>query len=596
MAQTSYSTITITDITDIDHIQSWYLAYNNNTGVTINTPGWTTNTQSADATISALKPFLWTYDIYYGDAAGTVILQTTSPRVIGTYSTDGRGISQINQYYAIYSTNTGVDVDTTREIDDPDNPGETIEVSIWSSTCPNVTPEEPYLWYYEEILYTNNTSDIIDPFVIGNFSKGISTIEKWYGISALNIGIEYPDDEDYPLLSGGWQLIPPLMTEQYPYLWYCQITTYNDVSISPEIAGPYVIGTYGRTGPKGDKGEAGEQGAPGASVTDSTPLYYLKLSDSAIAPTIDNSFSIVDTDVVNAWTTVIPTYQVGGIYYTCLRTILDTPDSVPFFSEVVQDYSLTDSKQRIQGLEIKTRKIIENSSGLTIVGGTDSFDSLDINTYGYNSIAAPDYIALRYNDKKLMQLNGNTIILHSSLRTDAQGNIIEGAKALEINQNGLNIYKPDSLNPALELTRQSLNLYNPTNNSLGLQLTGNALNLYDPSSGNIAVQLNNGDLSFYNTVNGTAKKIATYGSSIDIGDESGFHIHIGTEGENGQIGFYYGANPVAYINTEQLYIKRSVVLNEMLVGEKEVDGEKIALWAWRYDATDDSIYLKWLGE
>ena len=48
--------------------------------------------------------------------------------------------------------------------------------------------------------------------------------------------------------------------------------------------------------------------------------------------------------------------------------------------------------------------------------------------------------------------------------------------------------------------------------------------------------------------------VASYGSTAVIGNANGFHIEI----DNQEIGFYQGANRVAYMNGSELYVKNSL--------------------------------------
>lgn len=87
--------------------------------------------------------------------------------------------------------------------------------------------------------------------------------------------------------------------------------------------------------------------------------------------------------------------------------------------------------------------------------------------------------------------------------------------------------------------------------------------------------------------------LAHYGDSAIIGDAAGYNIRIETDATNGRISFCKGNDAVAYVSTDQLYISKTVVLNEMQVGRGADNSIK---WSWAYDATDESIYLKWIGD
>lgn len=93
----------------------------------------------------------------------------------------------------------------------------------------------------------------------------------------------------------------------------------------------------------------------------------------------------------------------------------------------------------------------------------------------------------------------------------------------------------------------------------------------------------------------TAVSIDTATSTVYIGDQSSFHVRInGTE-----LGFYQGAQRVAYINNNQLYITQSVVLQQMDLGTK-VNNGGLGQWSWKVHANGatprrNNLNLKWIG-
>lgn len=103
-------------------------------------------------------------------------------------------------------------------------------------------------------------------------------------------------------------------------------------------------------------------------------------------------------------------------------------------------------------------------------------------------------------------------------------------------------------------------------------------------------------LTFYN--NGT--QVAQYGSSAVVGNPSGFHITITANYNNTgkpRLSFYRDSiNEVAYISGDKLYITQSVVLQQMDVGEKQIDGG-LGQWSWKVHEVNgqNNLYLKWLG-
>lgn len=89
--------------------------------------------------------------------------------------------------------------------------------------------------------------------------------------------------------------------------------------------------------------------------------------------------------------------------------------------------------------------------------------------------------------------------------------------------------------------------------------------------------------------------VASYGTETTIGNATGFNVKItGTE-----LGFYQGAQRVAYINNNQLYITQSVVLQQMDLGIPVANGG-LGQWSWKVHPNAQSpsrnnLNLKWIG-
>ena len=93
--------------------------------------------------------------------------------------------------------------------------------------------------------------------------------------------------------------------------------------------------------------------------------------------------------------------------------------------------------------------------------------------------------------------------------------------------------------------------------------------------------------------------VGKYGATAQIGDGSSFHISLsGT-----RLGFWKGTeqdanNEIAYISGQQLYITKSVVLQQMDLGEPEPIG--LGQWSWKIHPNGqnplrNNLYLKWNG-
>ena len=89
----------------------------------------------------------------------------------------------------------------------------------------------------------------------------------------------------------------------------------------------------------------------------------------------------------------------------------------------------------------------------------------------------------------------------------------------------------------------------------------------------------NAGITLYGT---SGQPLAHYGAYSLIGDPSKSNIKISDE----KVAFCQGADEIAYVSGQELYITRTVVLDRMQLNNK---------WVWQYDSEDDGIFLKWIG-
>ena len=144
-------------ITDTLH----YLATSLSSGVTVNTPGWTTTIQTMDAT----NCYLWTYHTYtkanggttrsqpvitgrYGEDGATGATGPQGPKgdtgatgPQGPQGADGTGISSYSVEYGISDSAS-------------------VQPSSWSSTAPSSIANGKWLWTKTAISYTDSTQSI----------------------------------------------------------------------------------------------------------------------------------------------------------------------------------------------------------------------------------------------------------------------------------------------------------------------------------------------------------------------------------------------------------------------------------------------------
>ncbi len=146
----------------ISAITNYYLATSAGSNVTTGTTGW--NTNPATQTLTATNKYLWNYEVTaYTDGSSNTI----APHIIGVYGDKGatggtgatgaagKGIKGIAEYYAVSSSTTA--------------PADTAFKT--GTTPPAMTATDKYLWNYEVITYTDNTTYTSDKRIIGAFGN-----------------------------------------------------------------------------------------------------------------------------------------------------------------------------------------------------------------------------------------------------------------------------------------------------------------------------------------------------------------------------------------------------------------------------------------
>lgn len=127
----------------ITGVVNYYAKHTSNTTYpTIGSASWTTSVPDVDAT----NKYLWNYEqITYSTGSPT----NTPPAVIGTFGE--KGIKSITEYYLLNNESTGV----------------TNASGNWVTTPQVTTPSNRYLWNYELITYTDNSTTKTNAVVIG---------------------------------------------------------------------------------------------------------------------------------------------------------------------------------------------------------------------------------------------------------------------------------------------------------------------------------------------------------------------------------------------------------------------------------------------
>lgn len=144
----------------IKSVTEYYLATASSSGVTTSTSGWTTTIQA----ITVDKKYLWNYEVitYTNDTTSS-----TSPIIIGVFGNTGatgaagKGIKSVTEYYLATASSSNI----------------TTSTSGWTTTMQTLTSAKKYLWNYELITYTDDTTSTVNPIIIGVYGdQGVAAV------------------------------------------------------------------------------------------------------------------------------------------------------------------------------------------------------------------------------------------------------------------------------------------------------------------------------------------------------------------------------------------------------------------------------------
>ena len=124
---------------------------------------------SSVPTLSETNKYLWNYErIFYTDGSSV----TTTAVIIGCYGDKGRGIVSITEMYLATNLSTGVTKNTIG----------------WSSSVQDISASRPYLYNYEIIKYSDNTTEETDVALIGRWgADGLDGQDGRDGVSAASV-------------------------------------------------------------------------------------------------------------------------------------------------------------------------------------------------------------------------------------------------------------------------------------------------------------------------------------------------------------------------------------------------------------------------
>ncbi len=279
-----------------------------------------TSWSSSVPTLTTTNKYLWNYETITYTSGST---DDTEKRVIGVYGdkgtdgtngTNGKSIGSITNYYLATSASTGV----------------TTSTSGWTTTVQTISKDKKYLWNYEVIKYSDNTTASTSaPCIIGTFGvDGTNGTNGTDGVGIKSITEHYAASTSNSTVPTSWSSTVPTLTVTNRYLWNYETITYTN-STSKDTS-KRVIGVYGATGDKGDKGDKGDTGETGKGVKSIVPQYYLSTSNT--------------TQTGGSWSTSQPTWETG--HYIWTRSYITWTDSTTTTTTPILAEALNSANQQ----------------------------------------------------------------------------------------------------------------------------------------------------------------------------------------------------------------------------------------------------------
>ncbi len=206
----------------VSSVDVWY--YQSSSATSLSGGSWTT---TAPTWVDG--KYMWTKTIttYTNNTTD----ETNAVCITGQKGSTGVGVKSVTEYYLATASSSGV----------------TTSTSGWTTTIQTITADKKYLWNYEVITYTNDTTSSTSPIIIGVFGntgstgaagKGIKSVTEYYLATASSSSITTS--------TTGWTTAMQALTSTKKYLWNYELITYTDNTTS--TVNPVIIGVYGDQG------------------------------------------------------------------------------------------------------------------------------------------------------------------------------------------------------------------------------------------------------------------------------------------------------------------------------------------------------------
>ena len=235
----------------------------------------------------------------------------------GTNGTNGVSVSSITEYYAVSTSNSSAPAD-----------------SSFQTAVQTMTTTNKYLWNYELITYSNNTTSKTSKRVIGVYgdkgNPGTNGTNGTNGIGISSIVNKYAVSSSNSTAPSSWSNTPQTMTATNKYLWNYEIITYSNNTTYTST--PAVIGTYGEKGNIGDTGKG---------VKAVVSQYYLSSSKTS--------------QTGGSWAETQPAYKKDYYYWT--RTKITWTDNTTTYTTPILVEEINSLNESVASLNIRAGDI-----------------------------------------------------------------------------------------------------------------------------------------------------------------------------------------------------------------------------------------------
>lgn len=206
------------DGVSIDDIVDYYLVSPNVSGITISSQGWQSTNPPA---MTAIDKYLWNYEQQIFSNGNK---KNTTPKIIGVFGADGKGVKNSTVSYQSSSSGTIVPTGT------------------WTTTIPTLQ-ENQFLWTKFELTYSDDTKSA-SYTISRNPSDGADGLD---GKGILNTSVAYQKSKSGTTVpEGAWS--PTIISVgESEFLWTRTRLSYTDQSYTDS----YSVGMMGKNGADG---------------------------------------------------------------------------------------------------------------------------------------------------------------------------------------------------------------------------------------------------------------------------------------------------------------------------------------------------------